>query len=177
MDWTAPFALLRIGDHAVYAEQDVTTISGESSESLGAIDARLDTLAEDLVQDLPFSRSYRVDCSCATNEPLSCGILFAGSPLAPIHQLRPCSLLSEGRIISLAKRKLDLDLGMLVAAERFTTGANAHNLRGLANAYVLACENDQPSIAEQYRTRLLRELDRSVRGRAAAFRACMLHVA
>jgi hypothetical protein len=57
---------------------------------------------------------------------------------------------------------------MLVAVERFTTGANAHDLRGLANAYVLACENDQPSIAEQYRTRLLGELDRSVRGRAAA---------
>lgn len=77
----------------------------------------------------------------------------------------------------LVKRKLDLDFGMLVAVDRFTTGANAHNLRGLANAYVLACENDQPSIAEQYRMRLLRELDRSARGKAAAFRACMFHVA
>jgi hypothetical protein len=49
---------------------------------------------------------------------------------------------------------------MLIALERFATGANAHNLRGLANVYVLACENDQPRIAEEYRTRLLRELNR-----------------
>jgi hypothetical protein len=123
---------------------------------------RLDTLAEDLGQDSPFSRSCCIDCSCATNEPLSYGILFAGSPPAPFINPDLFSLLSEGRIILLAKRKLDLDFGMLVAVERFTTGANAHNLRGLANAYVLACENDQPSIAEQYRTRLLRELERSV---------------
>jgi hypothetical protein len=55
-------------------------------------------------------------------------------------------------------KKLKLDLGILVAVDRVTTGANAHNLRGLANAYVLACENGQPSRAEEYRTRLLREL-------------------
>jgi hypothetical protein len=59
---------------------------------------------------------------------------------------------------------------MLVALERFATGANAHHLRGLAHAYVLACEADQLSIAEQYRTRLLRELDRSVKGSAPALR-------
>ena len=68
----------------------------------------------------------------------------------------------------LAKRKLDLDFGMLVAVERFITGTNAHNLRGLANAYVLACENDRPNMAEEYRTRLRRELDRNVRCGAAA---------
>jgi hypothetical protein len=56
--------------------------------------------------------------------------------------------------------KLKLDLGILIAVDRFTTGATAHNLRGLANAYVLACENGQPSRAEEYRTRLLRELGR-----------------
>ena len=60
-------------------------------------------------------------------------------------------------------KKLELDLGMLVAVDRFTTGANAHNLRGLANAYVLACENGQPSRAEEYRTRLVRELWRRAR--------------
>ena len=59
-----------------------------------------------------------------------------------------------------AKRKLDLDFGMLMAVERFGTGANAHNLRTLANVYVLACENHQPSIAEEYRTKLLLELRR-----------------
>ena len=58
------------------------------------------------------------------------------------------------------KRKLDLDFGVLMAVERFATGANVHNLRGLAHAYVLACENDQPRIAQEYRTRLLRELNR-----------------
>ena len=57
-------------------------------------------------------------------------------------------------------KKLKLDLGMLVAVDRFTTGATAHSLRGLANAYVLACENGQPSRAEEYRTHLLRELGR-----------------
>ena len=70
----------------------------------------------------------------------------------------------------MAKRKLDLDFGMLVAVERFATGANAHNLRGLAHAYVLACETDQPSIAEQYRTRLVWELYGRARGSAAALR-------
>ena len=61
--------------------------------------------------------------------------------------------------------KLKLDLGILIAVDRFTTGATAHNLRGLANAYVLACENGQPSRAEEYRTRLLRELGRCAGGR------------
>jgi hypothetical protein len=50
---------------------------------------------------------------------------------------------------------------MLVAVERMSTGANAHNLRGLANAYVLACANDRPTKAEAYRIRLRRELLRS----------------
>jgi hypothetical protein len=54
--------------------------------------------------------------------------------------------------------KPKLDLGILIAVDQFTTGAAAHNLRGLANAYVLACENDQPNRAEECRTRLLREL-------------------
>ena len=58
----------------------------------------------------------------------------------------------------LLTKKLKLDVGILVAVDRFTTGATAHNLRGLANAYVLACESGQPSRAEEYRTRLLREL-------------------
>ena len=57
--------------------------------------------------------------------------------------------------------KLELDFEMLMAVDRFATGANAHNLRGLANAYVLACENHHPNRAEEYRTRLLRELGRA----------------
>ena len=72
----------------------------------------------------------------------------------------------------LANRKLDLDFGMLVAIERFSTGANAHNLRGLANAYVLACETDQPSMAEKYRMRLLRELQRGVNGARNSLNCC-----
>ena len=60
----------------------------------------------------------------------------------------------------LLSKKLKLDSGILVAVDRFTTGATAHSLRGLANAYVLACESGQPRRAEEYRTRLLRELVR-----------------
>ena len=62
----------------------------------------------------------------------------------------------------LLTKRLNLDLEILVAVDRFSTGATAHNLRGLANAYVLACENGQPSRAEEYRTRLLGELGRRV---------------
>ena len=94
------------------------------------------------------------------------------SPPAPFINFELFWLLSEERIILLSKKKLDLDFGMLVAVERFTTGANAHNLRGLANAYVLACETDQSSMAEQYRLRLLRELDRSVRGTRNSLNCC-----
>lgn len=47
-----------------------------------------------------------------------------------------------------------------MAVDRFTTGATAHHLRGLANAYVVACENGQPTRAEEYRNHLLRELGR-----------------
>lgn len=61
----------------------------------------------------------------------------------------------------MANEDLDLDFQMLVAVERMSTGANAHNLRGLANAYVLACANDRPTKAEAYRIRLRRELLRS----------------
>ena len=69
-----------------------------------------------------------------------------------------------GRMVILfSTKKLKLDLGLLVAVDRFTTGATAHNLRGLANAYVVACENGQPSRAEEYRTCLLRELGRRAR--------------
>ena len=57
-------------------------------------------------------------------------------------------------------KRLKLDSGILIAVDRFATGASAHNLRGLANAYVVACENGQPNTAEEYRTRLLRELGR-----------------
>jgi hypothetical protein len=59
----------------------------------------------------------------------------------------------------------DLDFQMLVAVERVSTGANAHNLRGLANAYVLACANDLPSKAEAYRIRLQRELLRNTKSK------------
>ena len=67
----------------------------------------------------------------------------------------------------LAKR-LKLDSGIIIAVDQFTTGATAHNLRGLANAYVVACENGQPNRAEEYRTRLLRELRRCARLRELA---------
>jgi len=60
----------------------------------------------------------------------------------------------------LLTKKVKLDSGMLIAVDRFTSGANAHNLRGLANAYVLACENGHPRRAEECRTSLLRELGR-----------------
>jgi len=69
-------------------------------------------------------------------------------------------LLAEGNGC-LAIEKLELDLEILRAVDRYTTGANAHNLRGLANAYVLACENEQSSKAKECRSRLLRELRRS----------------
>ena len=68
----------------------------------------------------------------------------------------------------LLTKRLKLDLGMLIAVDRFTTGATAHNLRGLANTYVLACENGRPSTAEECRTRLLRELGRLADGRELA---------
>jgi hypothetical protein len=63
----------------------------------------------------------------------------------------------------LLTKKLKLDSGILIAVDRFCTGATAHNLRGLANAYVLACESGQPRRAEEYKTRLLRELVRRAR--------------
>jgi len=67
----------------------------------------------------------------------------------------------------LADEELDLDFQMLVAVERMSTGANAHNLRGLANAYVLACANDRQMKAEAYRIRLQRELLKTTKNRAA----------
>lgn len=60
----------------------------------------------------------------------------------------------------LLTKKLRPELDILIAVDRITTGANSHNLRGLANAYVLACEAGQPSRAQEYRTHLLRELAR-----------------
>ena len=75
----------------------------------------------------------------------------------------------RGRIV-LATEKLELDLEILMAVDRFTTGANAHSLRGLANAYLLACESDQQTRAEECRTRLLRELGRSARTRRSSER-------
>jgi hypothetical protein len=60
----------------------------------------------------------------------------------------------------LLNKRLKPELGILIAVDRCTTGATAHNLRGLANAYVLACENGQPNSAEEYRMRLVRELGR-----------------
>jgi hypothetical protein len=50
-----------------------------------------------------------------------------------------------------------------MAVDRFTTGANVHKIRGLAHAYVLACENNQASKAEEYLSRLLGELGRSAK--------------
>jgi hypothetical protein len=70
------------------------------------------------------------------------------------------------------KKKLTLDFGILVAVERFASGASAHYLRGLANAYVLACETGRPIIAEKYRATLLRELVRRVEGN---FGACEVY--
>jgi len=52
---------------------------------------------------------------------------------------------------------------ILIAVDRFATGATAHNLRGLANAYVLACEDGRLSRAEEYRNRLLSELGAGMR--------------
>jgi len=62
--------------------------------------------------------------------------------------------------VSLLTRKLKQDFGLLIAVDRFTTGANAHTLRGLANAYVLACEAGMAKRADEYRDRLLGELVR-----------------
>lgn len=53
-----------------------------------------------------------------------------------------------------------MDSEILIAVDRLSTGATAHTLRGLANAYVLACESGPPSRAEHYRARLLGELVR-----------------
>ena len=64
----------------------------------------------------------------------------------------------------LLNKKLKLDLGILMAVDRFTTGATAHHLRGLANAYVVACENGRLKRAEEYRNHLLRELGRCALG-------------
>jgi hypothetical protein len=71
----------------------------------------------------------------------------------------------EAEDFLLANEDLDLDFQMLVAVERISTGANAHNLRGLANAYVLACANDRPTKAEGYRIRLRRELLRRTKSK------------
>jgi hypothetical protein len=68
----------------------------------------------------------------------------------------------------LFNKRLELDVGILVAVDRLTTGASAHNLRGLANAYALACETGPASRAEEYRTRLLRELVRRAGMRESA---------
>jgi hypothetical protein len=128
-------------------------------------------VAEDLVQGHRCLADVALIAPAQRMNRSSCGILFAGSPAVPLTKFQPL-LAIVGRIILLSKRKLNLDFGMLVAVERFTTGANAHNLRGLANAYVLACETDQPSMAEKYRTRLLRELNRSVRGNRNSLNCC-----
>jgi hypothetical protein len=66
----------------------------------------------------------------------------------------------ERREFLFTTEKLDLDLAFLMAVDRFTTGANVHKIRGLAHAYVLACENNQASKAEEYLSRLLGELGR-----------------
>jgi len=63
-------------------------------------------------------------------------------------------------MVVVMKEKSKLDLGILMAVDRFVTGANVHNLRGLANAYVLACESDQARAAK-YLSRLLREISRN----------------
>ena len=65
----------------------------------------------------------------------------------------------------LLTKRLKLDFGILIAVDRLTTGANAHHLRGLANAYSLACEAGLARRAEEYRTRLLGELVRLAGGR------------
>ena len=70
---------------------------------------------------------------------------------------------SEGTEVLLLVKSQKLDEGILVAVDRYATGATAHNLRGLANAYVLACESGQPRRAEEYRIRLFSELVRACR--------------
>jgi hypothetical protein len=85
----------------------------------------------------------------------SCAILLFKVSHGPSQRFELFYSLKDG--IFLATEKLQLDLEILMAVDRFTTGASAHSLRGLANAYVLACESAQPTRAEEYRTRLLRE--------------------
>ena len=84
--------------------------------------------------------------------PLFCTVLRSEPSFAS------CGTVGKETDVVLLTKRLKPDLGILVAVDRFTTGATAHSLRGLANAYTLACENGQPSRAEEYRTRLLREL-------------------
>jgi hypothetical protein len=59
---------------------DIKTICSESLESLGQSKRRRMLVSTLWLRIwLAVSHSCRVDCSCATIEPLSCGILFAGS--------------------------------------------------------------------------------------------------
>ena len=77
----------------------------------------------------------------------------------PKHPFRVLETVGRTEVFLLTNG-LKLDSGILIAVDRFTTGANAHKLRGLANAYVLACETGPASRAEEYRTRLFGELVR-----------------
>ena len=83
-------------------------------------------------------------------------VIVLNDPHIPIipFEFRDC----ERTEVLLLTTQLELDVGILVAVDRFTTGATAHNLRGLANAYVLACQNGQRGRAAEYRSRLLGEL-------------------
>lgn len=128
-----------------------------------------------MVQDLPFLGHVAL-IAPAQRTNRSRVASYSQVLLLPHSSTSILFAMSKGRTILLAKPKLDLDFGMLVAVERFTTGANAHNLRGLANAYVLVCEIDQLGRAEEYRTRLLRELA-GLRGRATALELASCNVA
>jgi hypothetical protein len=86
---------------------------------------------------------------------------FLSSTCARVHR-SSCAAV-ERREFLFRTEKLDLDLSFLMAVDRFTTGANVHKIRGLAHAYVLACENNQASKAEEYLSRLLGELGRSAK--------------
>ena len=86
---------------------------------------------------------------------------FLSSTCARVHRYRAAPP-SKGEFL-FTTEKLDLDLAFLMAVDRFTTGANVHKIRGLAHAYVLACENNQASKAEEYLSRLLGELGRSAK--------------
>ena len=77
----------------------------------------------------------------------------------PNHLFRVLETVGRTEVFLLTN-VLKRDCGILIAVDRFTTGANAHKLRGLANAYVLACETGPASRAEEYRTRLFGELVR-----------------